>query len=601
MSIKTPKRLVIGVIASLVFAPFAAIAPASAATGDFTVVTANSSAGTAAKRTATQVAGPNNFVDVTVEVVANTQYAIGVAGGTATSTTAGVTGSGTSNLNVNISGTSLPLRIPTPTQGTITVSVYTVTAGAQAATALSTLTITVGATSTIGAVDPALSTSLIRAASTWDTITVDEVVSVSRTASDTPVAAIRVALAQVNGSITSTTAVSASVSGPGILILSTSATNGGSPIGTGRSLSSTIATTGETFYVFVRPDGNSGVATVTITAGAFTATETITFFGAVASYTVVANKAHIANDNASVADVIRVTALDASGVKVSGATVHASVGTSTIGTIDASAVTDATGVAKFGATGLTNKFGAVPVTFGNAATAATVTATGSFGVASPRAASIAVTANKTSYLPGELMTLTFTANDANGLGLPNGTYAADTLLANSATNPLVSMGLTSTPFAGNTDLALKAGVVTATAYAPLVEGPLNFSWTVAGTAGGAATNNLAAALLGTKVTLTVTVAKPVVPVVVVYDKPTLSFVKNAGRIILSGTAVDGEGDIIIYVKKVGTTAWKERAKTLEVAAPGDFNGSIKAPKGNVLIRVKQEGTGLFSNQIIVVK
>jgi hypothetical protein len=101
---------------------------------------------------------------------------------------------------------------------------------------------------------------------------------------------------------------------------------------------------------------------------------------------------------------------------------------------------------------------------------------------------------------------------------------------------------------------------------------------------------------------TATVAAPVVVVPpVVYDKPTLSFVKNAGRIILSGTAVDGEGDIIIYVKKVGTTAWKERAKTLEVAAPGDFNGSILAPKSNVLIRVKQEGTGLFSNQIIVVK
>ena len=77
--------------------------------------------------------------------------------------------------------------------------------------------------------------------------------------------------------------------------------------------------------------------------------------------------------------------------------------------------------------------------------------------------------------------------------------------------------------------------------------------------------------------------------------------KDGGRVILSGTAVDGEGDIIIYTKKVGTTAWKERAKTLEVAAPGDFNGSIRAPKNNVLIRVKQEGTGQFSNQIIVLK
>ena len=103
-------------------------------------------------------------------------------------------------------------------------------------------------------------------------------------------------------------------------------------------------------------------------------------------------------------------------------------------------------------------------------------------------------------------------------------------------------------------------------------------------------------------TLTVAVtAAPAAPVEVVYEKPTLTFTKSGGRIILSGTAVDGEGDIIIYTKKIGTTAWKERAKTLEVAAPGDFNGSIKALKNNVVIRVKQEGTGLFSNQVIVLK
>ena len=114
-------------------------------------------------------------------------------------------------------------------------------------------------------------------------------------------------------------------------------------------------------------------------------------------------------------------------------------------------------------------------------------------------------------------------------------------------------------------------------------------------------NNIAAAGVATA-TAAITGVTPVAPVVeVVYDKPTLSFVKDGGRIILSGTAIDGEGDIIIYVKRVGTTAWKERAKTLEVAAPGDFNGSIKALKRNVVIRVKQEGTGLFSNQIIATK
>jgi len=82
--------------------------------------------------------------------------------------------------------------------------------------------------------------------------------------------------------------------------------------------------------------------------------------------------------------------------------------------------------------------------------------------------------------------------------------------------------------------------------------------------------------------------------------PTLEIKKRNGRVILSGTAVEDEGDIIIYVKSVGSTTWVERAKTLEVAAPGDFNGSILGFKKDKVIRVKQEGTGLFSNQVIVI-
>jgi hypothetical protein len=48
MSIKTSKRIALGVIASLVFAPFAAIAPASAAAGDVsTTITVDASPYTA--------------------------------------------------------------------------------------------------------------------------------------------------------------------------------------------------------------------------------------------------------------------------------------------------------------------------------------------------------------------------------------------------------------------------------------------------------------------------------------------------------------------------------------------------------------------------
>ena len=98
-----------------------------------------------------------------------------------------------------------------------------------------------------------------------------------------------------------------------------------------------------------------------------------------------------------------------------------------------------------------------------------------------------------------------------------------------------------------------------------------------------------------------TVTTTAVVPVVVYDKPTLQVTKVDGKVLLSGTAVEGEGDIIVYLKRVGTTKWVEQAATIEVAAPGDFNGLRKAPKFNVLVRVKQEGTGLFSNQVVVRK
>ena len=142
-----------------------------------------------------------------------------------------------------------------------------------------------------------------------------------------------------------------------------------------------------------------------------------------------------------------------------------------------------------------------------------------------------------------------------------------------------------------------AGKVSCAATATAVTAFVAGTATVAETGVGA--EFAAAGVNSASVTTTAPPAPPAPPVV--YDKPTLSFVKSGNRIFLSGTAENGEGDIIIYVKRVGTTAWKERAKTLEVAAPGDFNGSIRAPKNNVVIRVKQEGTGLFSNQIIVLK
>jgi len=79
--------------------------------------------------------------------------------------------------------------------------------------------------------------------------------------------------------------------------------------------------------------------------------------------------------------------------------------------------------------------------------------------------------------------------------------------------------------------------------------------------------------------------------------PELSITKNNGRIFLTGLCQNDEGDVIVYVKSPGK-AWQELAKTLECFA-GAFDGDRIAPKSPKLYRVKQEGTGLFSNQVLV--
>jgi hypothetical protein len=120
--------------------------------------------------------------------------------------------------------------------------------------------------------------------------------------------------------------------------------------------------------------------------------------------------------------------------------------------------------------------------------------------------------------------------------------------------------------------------------------------------GNAASTALNKPASADKKTVTITwTAVPVVVPEVVYAAPTLTVTKSGNKIILDGTAVEGEGDIIVYIKRVGTTKWVEQAATIEVAAPGDYNGMRIAPKSNVLIRVKQEGTGKFSNQVVVLK
>lgn len=81
--------------------------------------------------------------------------------------------------------------------------------------------------------------------------------------------------------------------------------------------------------------------------------------------------------------------------------------------------------------------------------------------------------------------------------------------------------------------------------------------------------------------------------------PTLKVKTTSKSITLRGTAVPNEGDILVYVKKVGTSRWIEQAKTAAVTSAGTFKLTLARLNYNATIRVMQEGTDNYSKIIIV--
>jgi hypothetical protein len=460
------------------------------------------------------VAGANNYVTLQANGMARTSGALGtqveVTGGTVISASAGTVSTDKTKIliagvtHATNPGTESTILVATPAVGTITVKTYIETAaGVYSATADNTVTITVAAAAQTGTLSVANSTSIIDGTGTLTAAghnaTADEAVLVSKTQStptDTEVAIIKVTLKDtLTGLMPNTTSVSATIAGPGTLGIGATPT-----AAAGRAVSAT--TSSGVVYVTVYADGTEGVGTITLSVGTTTvATETVTFYGTATKYVAVVKKAHIANSGSSTADVVEVTATDKGGNLVPSSTILASVGTSTVATVTSSVATGATGKALFAMTGLATKFGAVVVTFSDSATAPTVTTTATVGVSSVLAKTVTAAADKASYSLGEKITWTLTFKDANGLGIPDGAYAAGTLLANSAANPVASASLASTPFKGDVTLDVVAGVATATGFAPLAAGPISYVWTLGGTLGTTSdTTNLVAALQGTTVT-----------------------------------------------------------------------------------------------------
>jgi len=335
-------------------------------------------------------------------------------------------------------------------------------------------------------VSAAKSTSVIQAytANAGATFTTDGTVSAAKGTTPAQVAAVKVTLLDSNGIAKHGQALSVTVSGPGLVAIKTAnetvtatetaATNTNSgPIA--RTAALTLAADNNIAYVGIHNDGTAGVATVTITAGTTViATETVTFTGSAAKYTVTAVRgvyaigSNAAGDSATATGVtVKVT--DSAGNALSGQTIYLKSGDTTIATVDASAssgsATGPLGVAYFAVTGV--KSGSTTVTACNtsACTSATILSDATaIKVAKTEAATVTAAFDKSSYAPGEKMILSITAKDADGAAISDANAGTYTMTANLGTTTTLP---TAAAFVGGTQAV--------TIYAPVSSGTFTVS------------------------------------------------------------------------------------------------------------------------------
>jgi len=353
------------------------------------------------------------------------------------------------------------------------------------------LTITVTTAATLDkVVDVAKSTSILNAAETV-TATADATVSGSMAiVAGSAVGTISVALLNAAGSAVTGESYTASIlSGPGLL------GSGAFGAGTTHSINATgrAITVQNGHVVGVFADGTSGVSKIEIrtAAGVLIATETVTFFGAVASIVATVAKAVIGT---TAADAVTAVAKDKDGTIVQTGTLYALSGTATVIASGGSATITA-GKATFSLTGLVA--GTTKITVADAATTATATVSAAavdVRVGSSTPASIVVAMDKTLYAPGEAITATITVLDATGLAVADGVY--NNIFA--ATG--ISANYTIASWSDTTTVTTVNGVGTRTGYLPSTEGDVVFKWT-SGT-------NLATANQAVAGTATVTITSP---------------------------------------------------------------------------------------------
>jgi trimeric autotransporter adhesin len=351
----------------------------------------------------------------------------------------------------------------------------------------------------------ASATSLISKGETTTAVE-DAVVTHTKKASTTVAAAtIKVSLLNAAGKATTGESYTATISGSGTLGSGAQDANGGDITASGRALT---VKAGDVVRVF--PDGTSGVATVTIgsAAGVILATEKVTFYGDAATVTATVEKSVIA-PTAGVADALLVVVKDASGTEIQDATLYV---TSSDATIIANTYAASCGAYSADDAGYLCsldgvKAGTANITVGTKASATATTgvnaAAVSVRVGSTTPATVSVTTDKATYIPGEKAKITVVLKDKDGLVLADGTYT--NIFATGGIEANYTLGTGSDTTTASSVDGFASGVKTFSVYMPIAETDVKFSWTT-GTTTAAAGTGLPLAAQDKDGSVTVTVA-----------------------------------------------------------------------------------------------
>ena len=238
-------------------------------------------------------------------------------------------------------------------------------------------------------------------------------------------------------------------------------------------------------------DGRSGTATVTVSiGGAVVSTKTVTFTGSLAKYALAATQASTfaTYTPKGGTSTLTVTGLDANGNAATVGTIYAVSDNTAAATVTVSgSVVTVTGVAA----GKAN----ITVCDTASCTAAVKTLVVPVEVTLTTAASFTITTDALTYAPGQKITLTVAATDANGRPVADG-----------ALNLFSSTGLTSDvlvnspTYPASAAVTLAAGVATFTAYAP-ISGSVTFSATQGSAVNAVAAGGTAAVVSAPTVTV----------------------------------------------------------------------------------------------------